>query len=45
MFILTNDFCEEHHVTNECKEFIKKILTPKDDYYHFIQRKMKNIPD
>ena len=44
MFILTNDFCEEHHVTNECKEFIKKILTPKDDYYRFIQRKMKNIP-
>ena len=44
MFILTNDFCEEQNINNECKDFIKKILTPKDDYQLFIQRKMKTIP-
>ena len=44
MFILTNDFCDEQNINNECKDFIKKILTPKDDYHNFIQRKMKKIP-
>jgi len=44
MFILTNDFCEEQNINNECKDFIKKILTPKHDYELFIQRKMKTIP-
>ena len=44
MFLLTNDFCDESFVTTESKEFIKKLLTPKEDYQLFINRKMKNIP-
>jgi len=31
LFFLTNDFCDEKNITDECKQFIKDILEPNDE--------------
>ena len=41
--ILTNDFHKEN-VSIECKNFIKKILTPNDVFQKFINNKIDQIP-
>jgi hypothetical protein len=43
LYIFTNDFYEGE-ITNECKEFIKRILSPNDKFSSFIEEKIKTIP-
>jgi hypothetical protein len=31
IYFLTNDFCDENNITDECKDFIKRILTPSNE--------------
>ena len=31
LYFLTNDSCDENNITYECKEFIKKLLSPTDE--------------
>jgi len=44
MMILTNDFYNDEKLSNDCKEFMKKIFTPNDTFNHFIQMKLNKIP-
>jgi hypothetical protein len=43
LLILTNDFYEGD-VSIECKNFIKKILRPNDNFQNFINNKISKIP-
>ena len=44
MLILTNDFYSDGLICNDCKEFIKKIFIPNDNFKLFIQNKLNNLP-
>jgi hypothetical protein len=37
IYFLTNDFCDEDEITDECKEFIKTILTPSNDILNLLE--------
>ena len=43
MFMFTNDFYEGE-ITEDCKKFIKNLLTPIDKYQQFIEQKISTIP-
>jgi len=43
LYILTNDFFEGI-VSNDCKIFMKKILTPNNDYQTYINYELSKIP-
>lgn len=36
LYFLTNDFCDEKNITEECKDFIKTILTPNNELLHLL---------
>ena len=38
LYFLTNDFCDENNITEECKDFIKTILTPSDTLLHLLDK-------
>lgn len=44
MMILTNDFYGDGKVSQECKEFMKQIFIPKDEFKLFIDNKISKIP-
>ena len=44
MLILTNDFYNDEDISNDCKEFIKKIFTPNNTFKLFIQHKLNSLP-
>lgn len=37
LYFLTNDLCDENNITNECKEFIKKILLPSNEIFNLLK--------
>jgi hypothetical protein len=36
IYFLTNDLCDENNISEDCKNFIKDILTPNDELYNNI---------
>lgn len=44
MLILTNDFYPDIPLTEDCKQFIKNILTPTDIFNKFIQNNLSKVP-
>lgn len=44
LLITTNGPIKINHITEDCKDFIKNILTPNDDFMRYIDEKMKEIP-
>lgn len=44
IFMFTNDFYEGDEISEECKEFMKGILTPTDKYEKYITQLIGKIP-
>lgn len=44
LFMMTNGPIRINHISQDCKDFIKNILTPNDEFQAYIDEKMKTIP-
>jgi len=44
LFMMTNGPIRIKHITQDCKDFIKDILSPNDEFRAYMDEKMKTIP-